>query len=500
MDEKEGVMGSRSPSRRQFLRLLASGGGALALGAGAGLPDLLAAYGPAQVGADAVQDTRNPLRLATERSPSGLELVAGSGRAEIGAGVQVPGWYLNDQLPSPLLRVRRGDLFQVEMKNELPQDLILHWHGLAPPEEMDGHPRFAVPPGGAHSYRFTVEDRAGTYWYHSHAHMRTAEQTYRGIAGLLIVEDEEEAALGLPSGDRELGIILQDRRVDRAGHPYYEPFGPDRMAGYMGPEPFANGIRRAYHEVDADLHRLRLLNGSNARIFRLALSGGRPFTLIGNDGGLIDVPVQLAQLDLAPAERVDLLVDLRDCEPGERVMLRSASFSIQGGMGFMRGSNLQGQPLDLLELRVDGSATGGAEIPRSLPTVPGPRPDEAVRSRSFEFDSRMMNHSINGRSFQMNRVDERVPFGETELWSFVNRSGFPHPVHVHATHFRVVSRTGGRGRIMPWEAGVKDTVLVHPGETVEVAVRFTAHRGLFLLHCHNLEHEDMGMMANILVE
>ncbi len=490
----------RSPSRRDFLRLLATGSGALAVGAGLGLPELLAAYGPAKGVAAAGQEARNPLRFATEQAPRGIELVAAPGQAEIGGGIEALGWYLNDELPSPLLRVRRGDLFQVEMTNRLPQDLILHWHGLAPPEEMDGHPRFAVPPGGAYSYRFTVEDRAGTYWYHSHAHMRTAEQTYRGIAGLLIVEDEEEDALGLPSGDRELAIILQDRRLDGAGQPYYEPFGPDMMAGYMGPEPFANGIRRPYQEVDADLYRLRVLNGSNARIFRLALSDGRPFTLIGNDGGLIDAPVELAELDLAPAERLDLLVDLRDLEPGERLMLRSASFSIQGGMGFMRGANLQGQPLDLLEFRVEGAATGRAEIPSSLPTVPGPRADRAVRTRSFDFDSRMMNHFVNGRSFQMDRVDARVPFGETELWSFVNRSGLPHPVHLHATHFRVVSRSGGRGRVMPWEAGVKDTVLVQPGETVEVAVQFTAQRGLFLLHCHNLEHEDMGMMANILVE
>jgi len=272
------------------------------------------------------------------------------------------------------------------------------------------------------------------------------------------------------------------------------------MAGYMGDEPFGNGIRRPYLEVDSALYRLRILNGSNARIFRLARSDGHPVTLIGNDGGLIDQARSLPSVDMGPAERVDLLLDLSGAEEGDRVMLRSAPFSLPGGGGFMGGANLQGLPLDLLEFRVTRRVQESPSIPSSLPTVPGPDPAQAVRERTFRFTSLMMDHSINGRSFEMMRIDETVPFGDTEIWSFVNESPLPHPVHLHATHFRVLGRSGGRGQVMPWEAGVKDTVLLHPFETVQMAVRFTAHRGLFLLHCHNLEHEDMGMMANILVE
>lgn len=110
-----------------------------------------------------------------------------------------------------------------------------------------------------------------------------------------------------------------------------------------------------------------------------------------------------------------------------------------------------------------------------------------------------MAHQINGRSYRMGDIDERVPFGQTEIWTFDNKRNFSHPVHLHATHFRVLSRTGGRNQVMPWEQGLKDTVLVHPEEKVRVAVRFDAHPGLFLLHCHNLEHEDSGMMLNIMV-
>lgn len=487
-------------SRREFLRTFTAGGSAALLGMGVAVPSFLAAC-ETSTGIDGTPAVdRNPLRLASVVAPDDLTLVAREGVAGIGGGVDALAWLLNQDLPSPLIRVQRGETFQGNLRNELSQDLILHWHGLAPPEEMDGHPRFAVGTGGSYTYRFNVEDRAGTYWYHSHTHRRTAEQTYRGIGGMLIVDDAEEEALGLPSGAREIPLILQDRRLDGGGLPFYSPFGPDLVAGYMGPEPFGNGILRPFLEVDSALYRFRVLNASNARIFRLGRADGRPLVLIGNDGGLLARSRTVPHVDMGPAERVDLLVDLSDAREGDRVMLRSLPFSLPGGMGFMGGANLQGQPLELLELRVIRRVEENATIPDELSSVPAPDPAASVRERTFRFTSQMMAHRINGRSFEMERIDERVPFGETEIWSFVNESGLPHPVHLHATHFRVLSRTGGRGQVMPWEAGVKDTVLLHPFETVRVAVQFTAHRGLFLLHCHNLEHEDMGMMANILVE
>jgi len=487
-------------TRRDFLGRAISGVAGLAGGFRTGLPAILTACSSPS-GADGTDgNERFPLRLPQAVSPQGIDLVAAPATADFGGGRTGPAWLINGALPSPLLRVRRGDTFSVRLQNQLPQDCILHWHGISPPEAMDGHPRLAVGPGGSYPYMFEVEERAGTYWYHSHAHMRTAEQTYRGIAGLFVVEDSEEDALGLPSGEREVPLVVQDRRVDAEGVPYYQPFGPDMMAGYMGPEPFVNGIRRPYLDVDSALYRFRLLNGSNARILRIGRDDGVPIVLIGNDGGLIDAPREVTFADVAPAERIDFLLDLRGRAVGDRIMVRSLPFSIAGGGGFMGGSNLQGQPMDVLELRVTRSVQDRAVVPQSLPPVPAPDPTLSVRERSFRFQSAMMVHTINGQAFAMDRVDERVPFGDTEIWSFVNESALPHPVHLHATHFKVLSRSGGRGQVMPWEEGVKDTVLVLPFETVRVAVRFTAHRGLFLLHCHNLEHEDMGMMRNIVVE
>lgn len=493
-------------SRRQFMQSLAIGGAAVI-----GAPHLVraaSAAGASAFGADGVRmdamTALHPLRFAQQLTPDGITLTAAAGTADIGGGTMAPALMLNGSVPSPLLRVRRGAPFRVTMQNDLSSEFILHWHGLAPPVEMDGHPRFAVPSGAKKEYTFTVKDRAGTYWYHSHAHMRTGEHTNKGIGGLIIVSDAEEEALRLPSGARELPIILQDKRLDANGLPYYSTQGPAHMVGFMGTEPFANGVRRAFHEVETAVYRLRLLNCSNSRVFRLALSNGAAMTLIGNDGGLLPAPVQVTTMDLAPAERADLLLDLRAAKVGDVVMLQSQAFTVPGAMGFMGGANLQGQAMDLLEFRVAKQVRDTTRIPTRLPAIAAefalPDAAQSQHARTFRFNSRMMDHTINDKLYEMSRVDETVPFGRTELWRFVNESSFMHPVHLHATHFRVVSRTGGRGALMPWEAGRKDTVLIWPNETVEVAVRFTAERGLFLLHCHNLEHEDMGMMANILVE
>lgn len=443
-------------------------------------------------------EPRFPLRFAPSVSPDGLTLTGAPASADVG-GVVASVWALNGVVSSPTIRARRGSGVRITLRNQLPQDLILHWHGITPPDTMDGHPRLAVGPGGSYAYDFSVGNRAGTYWYHSHAHMRTGEQTYRGIAGLLLVSDDEEDALGLPGGARELPLIVQDRRVDSAGRPIFQLDGPTMMAGLMGSEPFVNGVRRPYLEVDSALYRLRILNGSNARIMRLAMSDGRPMTLIGNDGGLLPAPVSLPHVDLGPAERADLLLDLRSLAVGDRVMLRSSPFQIPGGMDVMGGANLQGQPLDLLQFRVTRRVEDPTLVPVTLPPLDGPREADAVRERIFRFQTLQMQHTINGVSFAMAQEDVVVPFGETEIWTLVNESTLPHPVHLHATHFRVLTRIDGRGAVQPWEAGLKDTVLLLPLEAVRIAVRFTAERGLFLLHCHNLEHEDMGMMMNIRV-
>lgn len=493
--------------RRVFL--LRAARGALVAGSGAGVP-WAAFAGPAR---EAAFSTGGPLRIPRVLDMDRLTLTARRDIAPVAPGVSSPVWTLGENAATgATLQARRGQRVRLLLRDELDEPTIVHWHGLRPPQEADGHPRLAIGPGERYAYDFVVDEPAGLYWYHPHAHMRTAEQTYMGMAGLLVVRDAAEEALGLPGGAREIPLLLQDKRLDADGALVYRPFGPDMMEGWLGDVPFVNGVRSPSVEVDAALYRLRVLNASNARIFRLARSDGRPMVLIGGDGGFLPVPATVPYVDLSTGERADLLVDFGGLAPGAAVRLVSLAFpapSMGGGMGPMRGRGMmggmgrgaaQGAAMDLMELRVARRVRDSAAVPAALPAVVPVRRTAATRSRVFRFDSMMMNHTINGRGFQLDRVDERVPFGTTEVWTFVNQGPFSHPVHMHAVHFSVLSRTGGRGRVMPWETGPKDTVLVMPGERVEVAARFDRHRGLFLLHCHNLEHEDMGMMMNFSIE
>jgi FtsP/CotA-like multicopper oxidase with cupredoxin domain len=489
--------------RREFLRRAGASGAGLAV-AGPGM--LLGACDGGVLDPGAVE-IGGPLYRPPFFSPDGLTLTARRTTYEIASGVVAPVMTWGEGPVGPTIVARRGERARILMRNELTDPTIAHWHGLRPPEEMDGHPRFEVGRGESYSYDFSVDERAGTYWYHSHAHMRTGEQVYHGLAGLFIVRDDEEDALGLPSGEREIGLVLQDKRLDAAGRPVYGGMGRDMMEGFLGDTPFVNGVRYPTVGVQSALYRLRILGAANARIFRVGLSSGSPLVLIGTDGGLLERPVELPWVDVATGERVDLLVDFSRVPIGSTVRLRSLGFPdpvVGGGMGMGPGMGAagrrQGAEFDLLEFRVEREVREESRIPVALGTVPRTPRASANRVREFRFRSVMMDHTINGRSFAMERIDERVPFGAVEIWRFVNDSPFPHPVHMHAVHFQVLSRVGGRGRVFPWEEGWKDTVLLHPGEQVEVISRFDSHRGLFLLHCHNLEHEDMGMMMNFSID
>jgi FtsP/CotA-like multicopper oxidase with cupredoxin domain len=490
-------------NRRDFVRV-AGATGALGL---AGASSIMAACWSDADQLIGPTSTRS-LRLYRPQTVSseGLVLTARPSTAEIAPGVHSPILTWGDGPVGPTIEVRSGQRARILLRNELQEPTIAHWHGLRPPEEADGHPRFAIGPGGIYRYDFEIGERAALYWYHPHAHMRTAPQTYHGMAGLFIVRDDEEESLGLPSGERELSVVLQDKRRDAAGRLVYAATGPAMMEGFLGDEGFVNGVRTPTVDVASGLYRLRVLSAANARIFRLALSTGAPLVLIGTDGGLLEVPVELPYLDMGTGERVDLLVDFSGLRAGTTVSLRSLDFPSPArgmGMGMMgrgAGGLPQGAAMDLLHFAVVDEVREEVRIPSGMTTLPRLARGQADRVRNFRFRSMMMSHTINGRGFEMERIDEHVPFGATEVWSFFNEGPFPHPIHMHAVHFQVLSRRGGRARVFPWEQGWKDTVLALPGETVDVIARFDTHRGLFLMHCHNLEHEDMGMMMNFLIE
>jgi FtsP/CotA-like multicopper oxidase with cupredoxin domain len=446
------------------------------------------------IGSASAEPLRTPLDLVGP-------LVAAPAAGAVWPGRVTSLLTLGGSYPSPTLRARRGDVFELRLENRLAEPTNVHWHGLAAPAEADGYPTDLVLPGGARQYRFQIAEHAGTYWYHPHPDGRTGAQVYGGMAGFFIVEDDGERALGLPAGEQDVPLLLQDRRRTADGAFSYAPTPMDLMAGYLGDTALVNGAPDAELSVAATLYRFRLLNGSNARIFRVAFDDGRAFQVIAGDGGLLERPVASTALFLGPGERVEILVDFSRDPSGRSVRLVSLPFASPGGMGpgmGMGSVSTQGAGFSLLRLTVQRPGPA-VSLPAQL--VPRQRLDpgrDEVRRR-FVMDMGMPpfagSFTINGRSFDASRVDVRVERGVVEAWQVVNASSEPHPFHVHATQFQVVSRSSGP--LGPHEQGLKDTVLVWPGETVELALRFERYAGLYVLHCHNLEHEDAGMMLNL---
>jgi FtsP/CotA-like multicopper oxidase with cupredoxin domain len=427
----------------------------------------------------------------------------------------IPGSYLG-----PTIRLRKGQRVRIRFRNGLPEDSIVHWHGLDVPESADGHPRLAIRPGAEYVYEFEVVNRAGTYWYHPHPHHRTGIQAYRGLAGLLLVTDPEEAALGLPGGDADLAWVLQDRTFDAANQLAYLGAGMmDQMHGLLGNRVLLNGKITPQVELATKAYRIRLLNGSSSRVYKLQWDDGSPMTVIAVDGGLLERPLEQKYLTLAPAQRAEVILDLSRHAVGSSVQLRSAPFEESevdatqtGMMGGAGGDRLRnGAPLLVTTVSVARKEVSTFRLPSRLSSYRAVSTAEAVGPvRRITLDFRAGQWLLAGRTFEMMGVapDEIVAADSSHIWEIANVGGMmgrqmAHPFHVHGTQFRVLGRTRS-GELPPGaslregviDAGWRDTVLVLPGETVRLQMRFTRYPGLYLYHCHILEHEDMGMMRN----
>jgi len=447
---------------------------------------------------------KNKLPLPDQITDTKFNLSASSAEIELPESLSLDAFQFNNSVPGPTIRHVKGQELDIQFTNNLGQESIIHWHGLIVPPEMDGHPKDAIS-SGTYDYKFNLNQRAGTYWYHPHPHRLTGEQVYRGLAGFFIIEDEEEKLLNLPSGNYEIPLVIQDQRVSDSGQIIYNPSMPERMmTGFLGDTILINGAPSPYQEVEPSVYRLRVLNGSNARIYNIAFQDDLSFMVIGTDGGLLPEAIETNELIMAPGERADILVDFSGLKKNS-INLISKPFDMPSGGSMMGMQNMmgssgpeQGTGFDLMEFRIDGeSKQEPVDLPSQLSESSFPEASSADRTRPIRLDMQMMNgHTINGRQFEMVRVDERVEQGSTEIWEFINNSNVPHPMHIHAVQFKVLDRSGSRG-LMPTETGWKDTVLVMPDETVRVIMNFNAPKGLYVFHCHNLEHEDNGMMANL---
>ena len=435
------------------------------------------------------------------------------------------------EIANPLLHARSGDTLDVALANELDEATTLHWHGLSVDEANDGSGLHPVAAGTQTRYRFPVRNRAGLYWYHAHPHGRTGVQVQRGLAGPLLVDDAEEQALraqlDLRWGERDLLLMLADRQVDaRNAFVYPETDADD----WIGNRVLVNWTPDAHINAVRGLYRLRLANVANARLFRLAFqhrAENLPFRLIGTDGGLLSEAWNVEDLFLAPAQRADVLVDFSQVPAGERVLLRSLDYVAMdndddaGGlqadpMGEHPGAMRMGSALDIMEFRFAGPAVATVSLPKTLSTLPAP-PETAgwpVRPLRLQMD-KDGTWLINDWNFhkQGHAPVFSVKRGSREVWEIRNAmTSMPHPIHVHGFQFRVISRSispmdirarqVAPGGLLPHDLGLNDTVLVWPGEVVRIAMDFAqACRGTqrYMLHCHNLEHEDRGMMVTFAV-
>ena len=396
----------------------------------------------------------------------------------------------------PTIRVNNGQTVNAVLQNNLSEETNIHWHGLKVPANMDGHPKDLTQPGGSFNYVLPINQRAGTYWYHPHPHKKTGKQVHAGLAGMFIVNDNEEAALNLPSGDFEVPLVIQDKRF-RGDQLSYAPTMMEVMTGYFGETVIVNGTASPVLTVATRWYRFRILNGSTARVYNLALSNGADLTVIGNDGGLLAAPEKVKEILLGPGERADVLINFAGISAGTEIFLFSKTFN---------GGSAQGtQQFKIMKFSVATTSADTFSLPASLSAITALAPASASKTRSFDIGVMGMGgmmmagmHTINGKTFDMVRIDETVQAGATEIWEFNNLAGDEiHPIHIHAVQFQVLSRSGGRGSLTAIEKGWKDTVLVMPREKVSLIMTFPLNnKGVFVFHCHNLEHEDDGMMLN----
>ena len=460
----------------------------------------------------------NPKPLAIPQTLSGevrdgvrsFDLDLQKGLSQFFDGVETRTLGINGAYLGPTLRMRAGETVQMHVTNRIGEPSTLHWHGFHLPAGADGGPHQVIRDGETWSPRFTVKQHAAMFWYHSHMVPRTGPQVYQGLAGLIYVDDDETARLDLPSdyGVDDVPLVLQDRAFDSGGSFIYDTSMHSQMMGMRGNVLLVNGTVRPYFEARTSKLRLRILNGSNARFHTIGFADGRTFHQIGTDGGLLERPHKTSRITLAPAERVQIIVDLDDGRPAQLRTFATPNTGMMGGGGMM--DRMMGNDLSfgVLDIRPGAQRAKSTAVPDRLVSLDRPDPSQAVGTRRFVLQMGMggmmmggASFMINGKSMDMDRIDETVRVGTTEIWQIENASMMPHPFHIHDVQFRILDRNGRPPA--PGEMGLKDTVVVAPNERVRLLLSFADYPdpdSPYMYHCHILEHEDAGMMGQFVVK
>ncbi len=405
-------------------------------------------------------------------------VIAQQGETQLLPGEKTKTWGYNASILGKTILFKRGKEIHITLKNELPEVTTFHWHGLDVDGPVtDGGCHAPVYPGESTQIHFKCDQPAATLWLHAHPCPQTAIQVWKGLATAVVVTDDVEAKLPIPKnyGVDDIPLILQDRHFHKNNQlDYLADYDPD---GVQGPTAMINGTINPYFDVTTQKLRLRVLDGANRREWRLHFSDDLEFTQIGSDGGFLPEPVKFTHLMITCAERADLIVDFKGYKPGDTVTLFCDDVAI-------------------MRFRIHEFAPDNSVLPNHLVDIPDPAVTPGSPIHKVVMSGMDEEVKINGKKFDMQRIDDRQKIGNVEYWDITNTNdkdgGMLHPYHMHSTQFRIISRNGHDP--YPNEHGLKDTVAVNPGETVRLKVWFE-HLGVFMNHCHILEHEDGGMMA-----
>lgn len=404
---------------------------------------------------------------------------------EFFSGVETDTFAINSTYLGPTLLMQNGDKVSINYKNDLGELVTMHGHGMHVPPSMDGTAHQPIAHDTTWSARYTVNQKACTNWYHPHTMDKTSEHVYKGLAGLIIIEDDESRRLDLPRryGIDDIPLVLQDRNFNN-GQIDHDPGMMDIMHGYTGDTFIANGAIEPTVNLEAKEIRFRILNASNSSIYELGFSDGRSFKQIATDNAFLESPIEMTRLTLSPAERAEIIVDLSNAL-NQAIVLQEFRHS-----------------KDFITVNVSKSATVTTALPNNLTTLTKYDPSTAVRNRLFVLSGMMGSFEINGKSMDISRIDENIPLGDIEIWDITNDMMVDHNFHIHATHFMLIERNGSATSVAPNEKGYKDVVYIPSGESVRFIVKMTDYSDNtipYMYHCHFLEHEDAGMMGQFIV-
>jgi blue copper oxidase len=449
-----------------------------------------------------------PRLIDAAASRLAVNLKATAGQHAFIAGKPTGTYGYSAPILGPVVRLRRGDEVQMVVENHLDAATTVHWHGLLVSGDNDGGPQQLIEPGERWRPVLKIDQPAATLWFHPHPHGDTARQIYMGLAGMIIIDDGSDARVGLPRtfGVDDVPLILQDRQFDPNGSIEYDNKTLDPLDiayGARGDTIIVNGAIAPVARVPAGLVRLRLLNAANAQNYELRFSDRRSFHVIASDGGFLAAPVAVKQLIIAPAERFEVLADFADGKP---VMLETGPDEQMGIFGRV-APDASADYVAVMRFEPAAAKAAVKDLPTRLIDPTPVNPASAVRRRQLVLDSGLCatrpeagSHAdmasligINGKPFDMERIDIETKLGTTEVWE-ITSIGMAHPFHVHGALFRVLSIDG-----QPPPAhftGSKDTLLVENKAELLVAFDRPATRTHpFMYHCHILEHEEAGLMG-----